>query len=282
MKYSDIKWGKLWENAMKNATGAASWSDSGSKRGVKRWDEGAKILNDHMEYNMKFSRDDKYAETFIELMDFDSSNTVLDVGCGGGILTIPLAKRAKQVTALDVSKVRINQVKDEAEREGLSNIKFVCGDWQHTSVNGVGKHDVVIASRSLGMFDLYEELRKLDAIATESVYISRNSNSTDPLRMELHEIIGLEYNDLPSYIYVFNILYQMGILANVKFITCQRKEFYEDIEQALKIWMWRLGNPVDFEEKIRQHLIDNLIQNKEVGLHTTPSEAKWALMFWRK
>jgi SAM-dependent methyltransferase len=282
MKYTDINWGKLWENAMKNATGAASWSASGSKRGVKRWDEGAKILNDHLEYNMKFSSDDEYVKKFIALMDFDSNSTVLDVGCGGGTLTIPLAKKVKQVTALDVSKVRINQVKEKAKREGSSNIKFICEDWQHTAVNEIGKHDIVIASRSLGMFDLYKELRKLDEASTGSVYIARNTNSTDTLRIELHKIIDSEYNNLPSYIYVFNMLYQMGILANVKFITCQRKEFYKDIEHALKIWMWRLGNPFNFEDQIRQHLLQKLIQNKKGGLHTAPSEAKWALMFWRK
>jgi hypothetical protein len=74
----------------------------------------------------------------------------------------------------------------------------------------------------------------------------------------------------------------MGILSNVKFIACQRKEFYEDIEHALKIWMWRLGNPLDFEEQIRQHLLQNLIQNEKGELHTTPSVGKWALMFWKK
>jgi SAM-dependent methyltransferase len=282
MKYTDINWDKLWENAMKNATGAASWSATGSKRGVKRWNEGAKAFNTNIGCNVKISSDNEYAKKFIDLMDFDSKSTVLDVGCGGGILTIPLAKKVKQVTALDVSNVRINQVKEKAKHEGLSNIKLMCEDWQHTSINKIGKHDIVIASRSLGMLDLREELKKIDAAATESVYISRNTPSTDTLRRELHEIIGLEYYDLPSYIYVLNMLYQMGVLANVKFITCQRKEVYNGIEHALKIWMWRLGKPFKFEEQIRQHLLQNLIQNKKGELHTTPSAAKWALMFWRK
>ena len=282
MKYTDINWSKLWENAMKNATGAASWSATGSKRGVERWDEGAKLLNDHRDYNMKFTSEADYAENFVSLMDFDSNSTVLDVGCGGGILTIPLAKKVKQVTALDVSKVRINQVEEKAKLEDLSNIKFVCQDWQRTSLNSLGKHDIVIASRSLGMFDLYHELKKINDASTESVYISRNTNSTDTIRMELHRIIGLKYTDLPSYIYVFNMLYQMGILANIKFITCQRKEFYENIEHALKIWMWRLGEPFSFQEQIKQYLTHTLVQTGNGELHTTPSEAKWALMFWRK
>jgi SAM-dependent methyltransferase len=283
MDYNEINWGKLWEDAMKNATGAASWSSSGSKRGLKRWDEGAKILNDHLDYHLKFMKDDEYANKFVSLMEFDSDSTILDVGCGGGILTIPLAKKVKQVTALDVSEVRINQVKEKAKLEGLSNIKFVCKDWSTASLeNDIGKHDIVIASRSLGMCNLLDELKKIDSAAIERVYISRNTISVDKIRIELHRIIGLKYNDLPSYIYVLNMLCQMGILANVKFIACQRKEYYRDLEQAVKVWMWRLGNPVSFKEQIRQHLIENLIPNNQGGLSTVPSEEKWAVMFWKK
>ncbi|WP_433281261.1 class I SAM-dependent methyltransferase [Micromonospora sp. CA-244673] len=45
---------------------------------------------------------------------------VLDIGCGTGDLAIALARRGHQVTAVDISRVAIDQARAKAAREGLA------------------------------------------------------------------------------------------------------------------------------------------------------------------
>src|SRR4051794_32184177 len=68
--------------------------------------------------------------------------TVLDLGCGVGRLTRPLAERAGRVIALDVSPEMLARARDNVN--GVSNVEFVLGDG--TSLAGVadGSVDAVL------------------------------------------------------------------------------------------------------------------------------------------
>ena len=55
-----------------------------------------------------------------------SNLKILDVGCGGGLATIPLAKMGAIVTGIDPSPKAINAANKRAEQLGLKNIKHIC------------------------------------------------------------------------------------------------------------------------------------------------------------
>ena len=50
---------------------------------------------------------------------------VLDYGCGSGSYTIWLAKHGAIATGIDISDVRIEQAKEKAKQEGVSNVYFL-------------------------------------------------------------------------------------------------------------------------------------------------------------
>ena len=54
------------------------------------------------QFNEWMDKDDYPAE-FISKIKIEPNDTVLDVGCGNGAITIPLAQKARSVTALDSS-----------------------------------------------------------------------------------------------------------------------------------------------------------------------------------
>jgi len=73
---------------------------------------------------------------------------ILDVGCGGGILSEALAKTGAEVTGIDLSLPSIEAARHHARKEGLSI------DYQHTGVEEIaesqeGTYDVVTCMEML-------------------------------------------------------------------------------------------------------------------------------------
>ena len=70
----------------------------------------------------------------------DPSPKILDVGCGGGILSVSLTKAGAQVTGVDLSKASIEAAKQYAQAHGLKI------DYRYESVEE-------FAEKPAGMFD---------------------------------------------------------------------------------------------------------------------------------
>jgi ubiquinone/menaquinone biosynthesis C-methylase UbiE len=73
--------------------------------------------------------DDHFSGTEITfvLERIDSSDDVLDIGCGTGRLTLPVARRAHSVTGMDLTAGMIEEASRKARDEGL-DVQFEQGD----------------------------------------------------------------------------------------------------------------------------------------------------------
>jgi len=68
------------------------------------------------------------AAVIVHRLDIQQGMTVLDVGCGPGRLTIPVAKQVNprgEVVAMDIQSGMLDRVKEKAQSENLTNIRFV-------------------------------------------------------------------------------------------------------------------------------------------------------------
>ena len=52
----------------------------------------------------------------------------IDVACGPGTFTRPLARRVRRAVGVDLTPAMIEKARAEAARAGITNIEFVCGD----------------------------------------------------------------------------------------------------------------------------------------------------------
>jgi ArsR family transcriptional regulator len=73
---------------------------------------------------------------------------VCDFGCGTGVLSVALARWARQVWAIDQSDSALAQARARAEREGLGNVRFLREDLHRLSLAD-GACDLVVISQSL-------------------------------------------------------------------------------------------------------------------------------------
>jgi 2-polyprenyl-3-methyl-5-hydroxy-6-metoxy-1,4-benzoquinol methylase len=73
---------------------------------------------------------------------------VVDFGCGTGVLSVAIARWAKQVVAIDKNGSALKQAKERAKRAQVDNISFLQEDLHHLSLPD-GKKDLVVLSQSL-------------------------------------------------------------------------------------------------------------------------------------
>ncbi len=79
----------------------------------------------------------------------DDASTMLDVGCGIGILTTFYAKRCpgSTIVGIDRSPASIDLARQRAQDLGQTNVRFECRDLDHQDL--AGRFDLIIATHTL-------------------------------------------------------------------------------------------------------------------------------------
>lgn len=60
----------------------------------------------------------------LELMDLNSDDEILELFCGIGNFTLPMARTAKTVVAVEGEKTLVERANENAERNGISNVEY--------------------------------------------------------------------------------------------------------------------------------------------------------------
>lgn len=219
-----------------------------------------------------------YNGEFIRRVKLDAGDTLLDIGCGVGNLSLAFAQKAGQVYALDYSSAMLSFLKENMAKEHITNITPLELSWDD-SWEKVPKADVVIASRSMEVEDMETALKKMDAKAKKVVYLTYKAGGSfiDPVSLE---VIGRDVEAKPDYIYILNILYTMGINASLDFIESEGKGNYiaSSKEYADSV-RWSLGELTAEEEAklVRHYESLDEKQKKELS-----RPVKWAFIYWGK
>lgn len=264
----EIDWNSFWNEDLKNLP---------KIQNNHAWDKIAQHFDRWMAY-------DDYPEKLIEKIKVNPEYSVLDIGCGNGAVTIPIAKKVKSVTAMDLSSEMIGFLMKNASKEGLSNINCVHCTWEESKIDVLGKFDVVIASRSLGgVSDIKKELKRTDKVAKKYVYITLWGVNARGFEKDVNNVIGREFYPHPDYLYVINILHQMGIYANVEMLDCKKRPCYANMDEVLNLVKWRINDLTEEEEDIlRMYLSKEMVIDKNGMLQYPHDKSDWVLIWWKK
>lgn len=223
-----------------------------------------------------------YPEAFVRIMRPREHWTVLDMACGGGTIAIPLARKVKSITAVDFSSRMLDIVRQRCADGGIRNIRTIQCRWEDDwNSAGIGTYDVAIASRSLMTNDAKDCIVKLLKAARKAVYISTIVGS-GPFDRRLFEAIGRELTVGPDYIYYYNLLYEMGIMANVRFILEVHRNEWGSHEEAFEgqEWMFRGGMSEEERDKVRVYLKEHLTRVDGQWRLPYSRRCYWAVMWW--
>ena len=115
---------------------------------------------------------------------------ILDIGCGGGLLSEPMCRLGADVTAIDASKKNIDVAKLHAKKNNL-NIDYICSSPEKLKINN--KFDVILN------MEIIEHVEDVDFfLASCSKLLKKNgimfvATLNKTLKSYVFAIVGAEY-----------------------------------------------------------------------------------------
>ncbi len=260
-----INWDNLWLDQSK--------STAFTGEGVEYWN----LMADR--FRRRQTNYDSYVREVLSRLRVSSRTNILDAGCGSGSLTIPLSRYVRQITALDYSPAMLDILKQNLGNEAISNVHVKNADFLKTPVSEIGQFDTVVLSRSLPLRHLRESLTRISELSLNQCYLTWKAGKEDN-KARICDIAGLDYHAYPDYLIIVNMLYTMGISANVEIFQSVTEFHYKSIDDAIRN---SIGNHQP-EEAAYQNLksyFKNQLSFKDDIWHDKQINT-WALIWWEK
>jgi protein-L-isoaspartate O-methyltransferase len=242
-------------------------------------------------YNKVASMEKLHTLNQVNALPLRSDDTLLDVGCGPGRLSVPLAQRVKSVTSLDVSEEVLKYCKRNAEAAGLTNLTTKKLDFKDAVAGeNVEIHDVVICSRSVGLHNL----KKLSSFAGRLTAIVSFANApTIPhLLSNIFKGTAAENGKRPpfpahgmdrrvNYNVLYNIAYDLGYEPSVKVVEDGFIRDYDSKEEAYEDII-TLGKVDEDKMDIFRSNLDRYLTKNDKGGVTFFIETRTCVIWWEK
>jgi len=214
--------------------------------------------------------------------EVQTHQTVLDVGAGGGSLSLPLALSCRHVTAVEPSSSMAEVLNQQASDFSIQNVSLVQAKWEDAEVEAA---DVVLCCHVLYVVaDIETFVRKLESHARQSVLVvlfkSAPQSQTYHLWKRIHKEERLALPCLPEF---QEVLSELEIDAQVEILPPQEPRGFDDRQQALEQLGRRLYLAPDSQEMADlESMLPDLLEEVEGALVIRGSQPlEPGLVIWR-
>lgn len=145
-----------------------------------------------------------------------ANKRLLDVGCGGGILSESMAKKGANVTGIDLSEAALEVATLHAMEAGLTNINYECSSVEDYAAKHDGTFDIVTCMEMLEHVpepeNIVQSCQRLLKPGGAAFFSTLNRNN----KSWLMAIVGAEYilNLLPRGTHEWNRFIKPSELSN--------------------------------------------------------------------
>lgn len=250
-----------------------------------RWNKRAEDFIKDMDEGRRQKKTDDFFNLLHEAGFSPQGSTVLDIGCGPGSLSIPLARAGAEVTSLDISKGMLERLEETAEQEELCITPIECS-WWTADIDKLGfrkKFDLVIASFTPGIKDVETFDRMMACSKNYCYYSNFIRKSPDKIPPDIHvKILGeAPQTDLAvsGLLYPFMYLYTLGIHPIIKIThksESRERNWSEAAEKAIDFLKINHTLSHEIKEKIREYYKNSSTN----GIYFSHSEIYRGMMVW--
>lgn len=123
------------------------------------WDRYGQINEDIWHYNAYLNKvvREEYLQQ-IQTFLYHPEGKLLDFGCGGGWVSLPIARQGMPIVGIDVSKEQIQRAYEKAKQLDIKNANYICGNMNAIATTGTYQ-SILLHSVLHHLFD--EEKQKL-------------------------------------------------------------------------------------------------------------------------
>ncbi|TAK22567.1 MAG: methyltransferase domain-containing protein [Chloroflexota bacterium] len=209
---------------------------------------------------------------------------VLDVGSGPGRHTLPLARVARRVIALDTSPSMLALLRENVAREELTNVDIVEGGWPDVA-DAAGIADVVICSHALyGTSEVEPFIRALDRAARVAVFVQMWLGQRDGPWLDLFARVWNEPRRLaPNAIDLFNVAHSLGYASNFEVTPTRTWRQFRDLDDAVAQSRQEVLNPEgDGIDALVREVIEPTLTTTPDGVAFARHILRSGIVWWRK
>ncbi len=195
---------------------------------------------------------------------------ILDIGAGAGTLTIPMAEKVRQVTAVEPSPTMHSALTDYVVEQGITNISCVQRAWEDPDIMDhlEPPYDMVVASLSLGMPDIKDAVKKMETVSCGDIvlYWHAGTPGWETMPRALWPTLFKErYHGGPKSDLLFLVLYEMGIYPCVDALACRFEIRFASVDAAVNHYAEKFC--ITDRTVIQKSLISVLIPQGDEWVH---------------
>ncbi|MBI4311463.1 MAG: methyltransferase domain-containing protein [Chloroflexi bacterium] len=265
------EWSALWREL---ATHDVQAGAEGERQMVSRWRRVAQELDAGGGLRPGFP--DPLLDVLLSRLTPDMA--VVDIGAGVGRWTVPIARKVRQVTAVEPTPGMREVLHERLARLGVANVTVLATPWMEVDLE---PHDVAIASHSTYTSpDLLAFVRRMEACARAACYLALRVPAHDGAIGELSARLRGQWHDSPNFTVGFNLLLAAGIYPNV-------------LMENAPVRRWTDATLEDAVERAKRHLrLEGAGRDAEIreclgrrlqrvdGAYRWPDGMRSALLYW--
>jgi SAM-dependent methyltransferase len=207
--------------------------------------------------------------------------SVLDVGAGVGALTVPLAKRVSQVTALEPSAAMLDELRDNVARNHLVNVACHQAAWGNA---GIAPHDLILVANVAPVFeDMLGFLTTAEPLARHAIALMQNVGpGTEKFYFgDLYPLLlGRPYPRREDYLRTLTLLHSLGIYANARIIEYQFDQPFGTLHEAVDFWTQQMHLTEPEQRRKLLAFLESRLQPVGPRL-IAPMRRKSAVIWWQ-
>lgn len=256
-----------------------------NEKQAARWNKRAESFGREVEEERQQKKNNEFFHLLEEFGFNPEAARVLDIGCGPGTLSIPLAQAGANVISLDISTGMLDRLREIAESEHLQINPIECS-WWDADIDAFGfrnAFDLVIASFTPGIRDI-RTFDKMMACSRKFCYYS-NFIRKDPAKIPADIYIKI-LDTLPQdnifasgFMYPFMYLYTQGFRPIVK-VTQKTEDRNQPWDEAAEKAMDFLSLQQDLTTETRDKIREYYKNSSASGMYHTHSELFKGMMIW--
>ena len=224
----------------------------------------------HTVYTKGDGKHDEKTNARLASMGIPDGSRVLDIGAGPGTYAIPLAKNGCNVTVVEPSPVMRELLETRMKTENIKTITVIPKRWEDVDRDELGAtYDAVIASFSLTMMDMGGALGKMHAVSRGTVHLFWFL--TEPIWAQVNGDLwpllhGGSFPGEPTADWLWQILYEMGIYANIQPEPYVSRSSYANMDEAVEEFRQRLNCTTPAHEEILRNYLHAVLRREGEAL----------------